>query len=146
MNGFGMGDNGRIESRATSATNPITKTDKPRLRARRRRKNSSVENHREQARGQQNAEAAAMRVRPISITSNERLFVNECPEEGSMSQIQAVLLVGTAISVQRIFDTRFRRMHSALFPPVWSVRVLRNTSNLSEDSPSKYVSASRAVF
>jgi hypothetical protein len=72
---LGIGDSGRIEIRAATAASPTTKTDKFRRRAKRPNSRSNPEDHLDPARGQQNAEATAMRVRPSSIASNEMPLV-----------------------------------------------------------------------
>jgi len=43
MNGFGMGDHGRIASRMRSAATPTASTDSPRLRARRPKNRSAFD-------------------------------------------------------------------------------------------------------
>src|SRR5436190_6741300 len=71
MNGFGMGDKGRIARRTRSAVSPTIATDRLFLRARRAKARSMRENQGEPRRGQQNATAMAIAVREPSISISE---------------------------------------------------------------------------
>jgi hypothetical protein len=87
MNGFGMGDRGRIARRNNRAASPTTATERFFRRARRLKELSMEEKKREPSRGQQNANAIAIAVSPPSIKMSgapcpgdeDRTITNELP-------------------------------------------------------------------
>src|ERR1700731_587218 len=70
-NGFGMGDRGRIARRNISAARPTTATERLFRRASLPKVRSTREKVLEPSRGQQNATANAIAVRPPSISNSE---------------------------------------------------------------------------
>src|SRR6266849_6824414 len=71
MNGLGMGDTGSMDNRIRHAAAPTARIDKPRFRARRPKNRSTAANHRQPARGQQNARPTIIRLAAVSMTRSD---------------------------------------------------------------------------